>query len=143
MSKRVNVSLTVDLEDNGEKSCTKIQESGLLSESKGSLRLWYSEPLEEGFSVVTEVTVTVTADGLGIYRSGFVSSDMILRAGEESVWKYQTPYGVMEFPVSCSKLCNELAPTGGRLFAEYCVNTEGNSQGIHATMEYLVEEVQE
>ncbi len=142
MTKRVNVTLTVDLDDNGENGHTAIQSGGILTEDENGLRLWYSEPLEEG-SVVTEVTVVVTGHGVKIDRSGFVSSSMVLTVGKEECWKYQTPYGEMEIPVICLELCNELTPAGGRIFAKYCVNTSGNSQGILAVMEYLVEEVQE
>lgn len=142
MTKRVNVALTVDLDDNGEKGRTAIQSSGLLTEDENGLRLWYTELLEEG-SVATEVWVAVTSEGLTIHRSGFVSSTMTLAVGKEEHWEYQTPYGEMVFPVACSELRNELTAAGGRIFAKYCVNTSGNSQGIQAEMEYLVEEVQE
>lgn len=142
MTKCVNITLTVDLDDNGEKGRTAIQSSGLLTEDENGLRLWYTEPLEEG-SVVTEVRVVVTPRGLTIHRSGLVSSTMALEVGKEARWEYQTPYGKMEFPVVCSELSNTLTLAGGRIFAKYCVNTSENLQGILAVMEYLVEEVQE
>lgn len=142
MTRKVNVTLTVALKDNGEKSQTTMQSGGLLTEKDGALALWYTEPDAES-DVVTEVRVAIERDKVIISRAGFVSSCMTLTEGQEERWEYQTPYGAMELPVVCSKLCNEVTPAGGRLYAEYCVNTAGDTQGIQAVLEYLVEEVQE
>ena len=126
-------------EDNVQES--RIEAVGTFERCGDAWRLCYTEPkTEEAYGA--DVQMTIYVDSALIRRKGPLSATMPLQAGKRHTWKYDTPYGRMEFPVFCEKIEGKFTATGGRFFAAYTVETAGETAGgMRCTMEISVKEV--
>ncbi len=139
---KAEITLITRQTDNGDTQENRIDTTGLLIERGGDLTLRYTEPkTEDGGG--SSVRVTLENTRILMERTGPITARMPLENGRRQPWKYDTPYGAMEFSVLCTAFHNEMTAKGGRFFAAYTVDTAGNTEGMACTMEFLVKEVQE
>ena len=137
----VNVKLVTRQTDGDTVQESCIEAVGTLECRGDTWRICYTEPKTEE-SYGADVQMTIHIDGTLIRRKGPLSAMMPLQAGKRHTWRYDTPYGRMEFPVFCEKVNSKFTATGGRFFAAYTVETAGDaSDGMRCTMEISVEEV--
>ena len=137
----VSVTLVTRQQDGDDVQETHIDSTGVLEQRNDTWLLNYTEPKTEE-SGETAVKVRVYVDGLMMWRKGDINAVMPLQVGKQYNWKYETPYGLMEFPVKCERFNSKMTATGGRFFAAYTVKTAGDTaDGMQCTMEISVKEV--
>lgn len=136
----VNVTLITRQQDGADVQESRIEAVGTLERFGDTWKLCYAEPKTED-SYGADVQMTVGVDGTMIRRKGPLSATMPLQAAKRHTWRYDTPYGPMEFPVFCERTESMFTATGGRFFAAYTVETAGESCGMRCTMEISVKEV--
>ncbi len=124
---------------------TRFTAIGLLEETEAGLCLRYVEPPDGDPEETSGAAVRVMAVGERVSverQSSTIHSRMLMEAGCCHPCRYDTLYGALDMQIRCDTVTNELTPRGGRITAQYRVDTPG-AEAFENTMEITVKEVSE
>lgn len=124
---KVNVKMTVEIHDRGNKMKTVIEEQGQLIENETTTILKFSEKDENNETI--DSFITITKDSVSVKRSGAISMLQKFKQKQITENMYRHPFGTMHMETKTDQIMYE-KPTErkqGKLFMSYTTSLDGEN----------------
>ncbi len=107
----------------GEVSNSEITSRGQFKKiSDDEFTFSYKESAATGFEGCSTKIEFKSNERLNIFRTGDVTTNLLLARGKKQFTHYNTPYGSLSIGIKTHDIINELTENGGNFYAKYTID---------------------
>lgn len=131
--KGIPILISLDAQTNGDgekEDVMRLITTGELFETPKETVIRYEESLDEK-EPPQKIELRISPDSVIMSRKGAFNANMVFMKGQRYESQYQTPYGVLDMALFCTKAEYSSDEEGGELQLQYQLDLSGQFAAMH------------